>query len=139
MRKKIKKVRKEYERERQQSLYRGTSQRERELARQLSELLHREEILARQRPRVDWLKAGDRNTAFFHARASARRSQNRIRTLKREDGVYCEKKEEAEVNNFYVNLYTSQGNLDINAVLDYVPQKVTGLTKGREKESASSA
>lgn len=34
----------------------------------LSELLHREGILARQLPRVDWLKAGDRNTTLLARR-----------------------------------------------------------------------
>jgi hypothetical protein len=64
IRKRIKKVRKQFEKERAGSLYRGISTREKELARQLADLLRKEEIMARQRSRVQWLKEGDRNTAF---------------------------------------------------------------------------
>jgi hypothetical protein len=58
IRKRIKKCRKEFERERANSLFRGTSIKEKELARHLNELLKKEEIMAKQRSRVDWLKAG---------------------------------------------------------------------------------
>jgi hypothetical protein len=63
---------------------------ERSLEKQLCELFEREEIMARQCSRVDWLREGDRNTAFFHARASARRRTNRINSLARNDGSITE-------------------------------------------------
>jgi hypothetical protein len=51
---------------------------ERAIERQLCHLFECEEIMARQRSRVDWLHEGDQNTSFFHARAFARRKTNKI-------------------------------------------------------------
>ncbi|KAJ1296597.1 hypothetical protein BS78_01G314000 [Paspalum vaginatum] len=85
-RKEIKKLEKRLARLRHECTTRSYAQEERDIERRLCELFEREEMMARQRSRVDWLKAGDRNTSFFHARATARRRANRINYLKRQDG-----------------------------------------------------
>jgi hypothetical protein len=94
--------------------------------RRLCELFEREEIMARQRSRVEWLKEGDRNTAFFHARASARRRTNRIRALVKEDGSRCEELSEIKdmTATFYGNLFTSEP-CDSEVVVDSIQSKVT--------------
>ncbi|XP_071676865.1 uncharacterized protein [Lolium perenne] len=98
----------------------------RDVERELCELFEREEVMSRQRSRVEWLKAGDRNSAFFHARASARRRTNKVRALIREDGSRCEDIDEIKVmtENFMGNLFTSEP-CESDMVLDAIESKVT--------------
>ena len=64
---------------------------------QLRELLDKEEIMWRQRSKSLWLKAGDRNTSFFHAVASKRKRNNMISRIKDGQGNWVEKYDEIAV------------------------------------------
>jgi hypothetical protein len=94
---------------------------------ELCELFEHKEFMARQRSRVDWLREGDRNTAFFHAKATERKRANRITHLVKEDGSTCCDTTEIKgmVQNFYDHLFTSETCLASDAVLDAIPQKVS--------------
>ena len=89
-----------------------------------------EEIMARQRSRVDWLQAGDRNTSFFHARASARRKTNRISYLLKDDGTRCEDREELKdmVREFYTNLFSTEHCNHTDIILEAIPRKIDQRT-----------
>lgn len=52
-------------------------------------ILKEQKIYWLQRSRVLWLQEGDRNTSFFHWKASARRSSNTIRGLFNQHGIWC--------------------------------------------------
>jgi hypothetical protein len=81
---------------------------ERRLMARISEMLSREECMAKQRSRIDWLNDGDRNTALFHAKARERARSNAIKSLIRDDGSIAEKQEEIEevAISFYKDLFT---------------------------------
>ncbi|GLT46072.1 hypothetical protein SLA2020_198580 [Shorea laevis] len=53
---------------------------------ELCSLQQQEEIYWKQRSRVQWLQEGDKNTSFFHTRASERRKKNVITELLDEGG-----------------------------------------------------
>ncbi|KAL4342320.1 hypothetical protein GQ457_08G033220 [Hibiscus cannabinus] len=58
-------------------------------------LLDKDEQYWAQRSRVSWLRFGDRNSAYFHARASGRKKKNRIRGLFDEADVWTDTPDEA--------------------------------------------
>ena len=57
-------------------------------------MLDDEEVWWQQRSRVQWLGEGDRNTEYFHHRASERRRKNAIVGLWNDEGIWCDSKED---------------------------------------------
>ena len=49
-----------------------------QVRKEINDLLDSEEIFWGQRAKAHWLREGDKNTKFFHAKASERRKQNTI-------------------------------------------------------------
>lgn len=94
---------------------------------QLSDVLAREEIMERQRSRIAWLKAGDRNTEFFRAKLRARGRTNRIKQLTADDGRVVTEQEDLEqlACDFYQRLFAAQDNLEPELICRHVPRKVS--------------
>jgi hypothetical protein len=101
---------------------------EKKVEERIAELGHREEIMWRQRARIQWLAEGDKNTRIFHHKASMRRKKNKIDKLTRADGSVCENVNELEqmAHDFYEDLYKSENTIGIEEVLSHVPRKVNG-------------
>ena len=105
----------------------GPSHVEIKITDRIVELQHREEVMWQQRSRIRWLTAGDKNTRFFHLRASQHRKKNKITSLKRPDGQVTEDAQEmgSLATNFYKSLFSLEGVSDMERVLQNVPIKVT--------------
>jgi hypothetical protein len=90
------------------------------IEKEMDELLYREEILWMQWSRVAWLREGDRNTKYFHRRASWRRRKNRVRRLRRQDGTWTADTGEMEnmTRGFFQKLYSREDTIDPSPVLD---------------------
>ncbi|CAM8916763.1 unnamed protein product [Rhodiola kirilowii] len=103
---------------------------ESKLSAELDEWLAREECIWRQRARTEWLKEGDRNTAFFHARASHRMKVNRLSGLENEQGEFtCEQRDMLKiVEEYFRRIFASNNNedmIDWQMALDAVPSRVS--------------
>jgi hypothetical protein len=90
-------------------------------------LLKQEEETWRQKSRVNWLAAGDRNTNFFHAYANSRKQLNTIWDITKGDGTTITNSSDLqkEVGTYFQNLFKAQGNLVITdqlAVLRNYPR-----------------
>ena len=87
----------------------------------------KEDAMWFQRSRINWFRDGDRNTSFFHAKASARLKKNQI------DGLYDAhemwQEEEGKVGDiveeYYTGLFTSNQPAEFNELLLALQTKVT--------------
>ena len=66
-----------------------------------------EEEYWRIKSRSSWLKAGDRNTSFFHHQYKARLSHNHITEIKTLDGQICKRFDQIKTaaESYFKNLY----------------------------------
>jgi hypothetical protein len=105
----------------------GPSHEEIKICDRIVELNHREEVMWRQRSRVQWLREGDNNTKIFHQKASMRKRRNKIEQLSKADGSVTEDVEEMRgmANDFFNSLYEAEGTYNMDVVLNTVPCKVS--------------
>lgn len=97
------------------------------IKKEILELSLLEEQLWHQRSCAHWMKSGDKNTAFFHSKASQRLRRNRIVSLRNNDGVLCigEAKVTSLLVSYYKQLFTSSQPTYFETVLQAVPRVVT--------------
>ncbi|XP_066373852.1 uncharacterized protein [Miscanthus floridulus] len=133
VRKSLAALRRELEVERGRLIGCGLSRKEKQLVARISELLSREEVMEKQRARMEWLSDGDRNTALFQAKSRARAKRNSISSLRREDGSVAVSQEAIEkvATGFYRNLFSAQDELIPELILEHVPRKITDEMNAR--------
>ena len=98
-----------------------------EVKSELNRMLLVEEDMWHQRSRNCWLKAGDRNTSFFHTKASNRHQRNSISKIRGSNGVWLD--DEALIGSTFVEyfeqLFTSSQPTVSDELLEAIQTKVT--------------
>ena len=99
----------------------------RRVQRELNSWLDLEEVMWKQRSRNLYLEAGDRNTRFFHVKASTRHQKNLMEGLEDSSGSWQASPEvvEAIVLDYFSSLFTSSNPTEIGRITDSVQAVVS--------------
>ena len=94
---------------------------------ELNESLDKEIQIWHQRSRALFLREGDRNTRYFHSKASQRFRRNRILGLRNELNVWCSEdfQIKAIATQYYQTLFSLTHPTKFDAVLEAVQPSVT--------------
>ncbi|XP_019160127.1 PREDICTED: uncharacterized protein LOC109156749 [Ipomoea nil] len=95
------------------SFHRGLAKLKRKLRAELEETLYHEELLWFQKSREEWIASGDRNTAFYHAAATVRKSRNVVTRLMDNLGSWITEENELKrhIQSYYINLFTRDDSI----------------------------
>ena len=90
---------------------------------EINQLLDKEAKMWRQWSKVAWLRDEDRNTRFFHCKATQCRRRNFITRLHDANGGWCSSQEQvnATIVDFYQNLFTSGSPSSFAEVIENIP------------------
>ncbi|CAI9769985.1 unnamed protein product [Fraxinus pennsylvanica] len=108
---KIKTIRSKLKRLKEENFSVTNFEKIRSLEGELELLLNKEELYWKQRSRMDWLHHGDRNSKFFHSKASARKVNNTMLGLFDVNGTWrtdCEGIGDVVANYFHTLFQSSQ-------------------------------
>lgn len=118
-------------------LSRDEGEKRRSLVRDIEGLVRHEEAYWRQRSRVLWLKEGDRNSKFFHQRASGRKRRNTIRKLIDEEGMEHVGDEAlgAVAVDYFKIIFSSSNPPQIDRALqDFQPRVTAEMNEGLQAD-----
>ena len=122
----IKKLQKQLEILTETETTEGTKAKYFEVGKRLDDLLLKQEIYWAQRSRIPWLKYGDKNTKYFHSKASQKR-RNHINGIQNGEGLWVEDMEDI-VNvaaGYFDNLFYAGSCDQMKECIDAIPSKVT--------------
>ena len=80
-----------------------------------------------QRSKVQWAKLGDKNSKYFHARATQRFKRNSINALKKDDDTWCQNLDEVAetIMNYYKELFHSANPTSMENTTQFINTVIT--------------
>ena len=99
----------------------------RDLNSEINAHLHKEEIHWRQRSRVVWIQAGDKNTKYFHFRATQRQRKNRIHGLFDSNNIWQEEASSVAhtTEQYFKDIFSTSHPPQIDHTIDSMEAVVT--------------
>ncbi|KAL5543271.1 hypothetical protein UlMin_010981 [Ulmus minor] len=92
-------------------------------------LKYKEERYWKHRSKDTWLKCGDRNSKFFHQKASARHAKNSISGILDTNEIWCDTEQGMAqiIESYFETLFSSSSPslVEVDRVLDTIDRKVT--------------
>ena len=87
----------------------GENFRVRQLKKEIEVLLDRESIMWAQRSRLLWARNGDRNTKYFHSRATQRLRRNKVEGIRDSEGIWRDQQHNISVVlvDYFKELFSS--------------------------------
>ncbi|XP_056698562.1 uncharacterized protein [Spinacia oleracea] len=103
------------------------------IAEELDDLHRLEESYWHARARANELRDGDKNTKYFHHKASQRRKRNRIVGLNDNNGEWRTKPEELDeiITTYFEGLFATSNPTGFEEALEGVERKVSEVMNGR--------
>ena len=94
---------------------------------ELNDLLDKESLMCEQRARALFLKCGDRNTSYFHSKASHWFRRNKISGLRNPANAWCtmDKQIKDIAVDYFHSLFSSSHPLEQSEIFDAVKPSVT--------------
>ena len=88
---------------------------EKNLRKEFQTILRQEELLWRQKSRIQWISKGDRNTRFFHLSTIIRHKINKIKRIKI-NGEWSNDQEDIKnhIQHYFMNIFSADPDMDLN-------------------------